>query len=143
MASVNKVIVLGNIGKDPETRYTQGGDAVCNIVVATSESWKEKSSGEKKESTEWHKVSFFGKLAEIVGQYCKKGSPIYVEGSLKTRKWTDKDGQERYTTEIHAREMQLLGSKSEGRSEEPKAKPASKPAPKNMDADDDFDSIPF
>lgn len=116
MASVNKVILVGNLGKDPEVRYTASGEAMCNFTLATTESWKDKSSGEKKELTEWHRVSFFGKLAEICGQYLKKGSQVYVEGSLRTRKWTDKEGQERYTTEIRGAEMTMLGGKSSGSS---------------------------
>ncbi|MBK7898763.1 MAG: single-stranded DNA-binding protein [Azonexus sp.] len=111
MASVNKAIIIGNLGKDPEVRYTASGEAMCNITVATTESWKDKASGEKKELTEWHRISFFGKLAEIAGQYLKKGSQVYVEGSIRTRKWTDKEGQERYTTEIRADEMKMLGSR--------------------------------
>ena len=111
MASVNKAIIVGNLGKDPEVRYTASGEAMCNITVATSENWKDKATGEKKEATEWHRISFFGKLAEICGQYLKKGSQVYVEGSIRTRKWTDKDGQERYTTEIRGDEMKMLGSR--------------------------------
>lgn len=111
MASVNKVIIVGNLGRDPETRYMPNGDAVTNIAVATTESWKDKNSGEKKELTEWHRITFYRKLAEIVGQYLKKGSQIYVEGRLQTRKWTDKDGVEKYTTEIIADSMQMLGSR--------------------------------
>ena len=114
MASVNKAIILGNIGKDPEVRYTASGEAICNITVATSESWKDKATGEKKELTEWHRISFFGKLAEICGQYLKKGSQVYVEGSIRTRKWTDKEGVERYTTEIKGDEMKMLGAKPAG-----------------------------
>ena len=114
MASVNKVILVGNLGADPETRYTQGGDAICNIRLATTDSYKDKNSGEKKEITEWHRVVFYRKLAEIVGQYTKKGSQLYVEGRIRTRKWQDKDGQDRYTTEIEATEMQMLGSRSQG-----------------------------
>lgn len=111
MASVNKVIIVGNLGRDPETRYMPNGDAVTNVTVATTESWKDKNSGEKKELTEWHRITFYRKLAEIAGQYLKKGSQIYVEGRLQTRKWTDKDGVERYTTEIIADTMQMLGSR--------------------------------
>ncbi len=111
MASVNKVIIVGNLGRDPETRYMPNGDAVTNIAVATTESWKDKNSGEKKELTEWHRITFYRKLAEIAGQYLKKGSQIYVEGRLQTRKWTDKEGVERYTTEIIADTMQMLGSR--------------------------------
>lgn len=111
MASVNKVIIVGNLGRDPETRYMPNGDAVTNIAVATTESWKDKNTGEKKELTEWHRITFYRKLAEIAGQYLKKGSQIYVEGRLQTRKWTDKEGVERYTTEIIADTMQMLGSR--------------------------------
>ena len=118
MASVNKVIIVGNLGKDPETRYAPSGDAVTNIVVATAETWKDKTSGEKREATEWHRVVFFGKLAEIAGQYLKKGSQVYLEGKLKTRKWQDKDGQDRFTTEINADEMKMLGSKGDGQQQE-------------------------
>lgn len=112
MASVNKVILVGNLGADPETRYMPNGDAVANVRLATTESWKDKASGEKREITEWHRVVFYRKLAEIVGQYLKKGSAVYVEGRIRTRKWQDKEGQERYTTEIEASEMQMLGGRS-------------------------------
>jgi single-strand DNA-binding protein len=111
MASVNKVILVGNLGADPETRYMPSGDAIANIRIATTDTWKDKATGEKKEQTEWHRVAFFGKLAEIAGQYLKKGSQVYIEGSLRTRKWQDKDGQDRYTTEIRADTMQMLGSR--------------------------------
>lgn len=111
MASVNKVILVGNLGADPETRYTASGDAVCNIRLATTENWKDKNSGERREMTEWHRVVFYRKLAEIAGQYLKKGSQVYLEGRIKTRKWQDKEGQDRYTTEIEATEMQMLGSR--------------------------------
>jgi single-strand DNA-binding protein len=111
MASVNKVIIVGNLGRDPETRYMPSGDAMTTIAVATTDSWKDKSSGEKKEQTEWHRITFFGKLAEIAGQYLKKGSQVYVEGSLRTRKYTDKDGVEKYATDIRADTMQMLGSR--------------------------------
>ena len=114
MASVNKVILVGNLGKDPETRYAPSGDAICNITLATTDTWRDKATGEKREATEWHRVAFFGKLAEIAGQYLRKGSQVYIEGSLRTRKWTDKDGVERYTTEIRADTMKMLGSKSDG-----------------------------
>ena len=114
MASVNKVILVGNLGRDPETRYATSGAAICNITVATSRQWKDKASGEKKEETEWHRVVFYDRLAEIAGEYLKKGRPVYVEGRLKTRKWQDKEGQDRYTTEIIAEEMQLLGSREGG-----------------------------
>jgi len=111
MASVNKVIIVGNLGRDPETRYMPNGEAVTNIAVATTESWKDKNSGEKKELTEWHRITFYRKLAEIAGQYLKKGSQIYIEGRLQTRKWQDKEGVERYTTEIIADTMQMLGGR--------------------------------
>jgi single-strand DNA-binding protein len=111
MASVNKVILIGNLGRDPEVRYTPSGSAVCNVTVATSRSWKGKESGEKVEETEWHRVVFYDRLAEIAGEYLKKGRSIYVEGRLKTRKWTDKDGAEKYTTEVIAQEMNMLGGR--------------------------------
>jgi len=114
MASVNKVIVVGNLGRDPETRYMPSGDAMTNIAVATTDKWKDKATGEQKEATEWHRIAFFGKLAEIAGQYLKKGSQVYVEGKLRTRKWTDKDGVEKFTTEIIADSMQMLGSRAGG-----------------------------
>jgi single-strand DNA-binding protein len=109
MASVNKVILLGNLGRDPETRYTTGGDPVTNLRIATSEQWKDKS-GEKQERTEWHTVVLFGRQAEVAGEYLKKGRSVYIEGRLQTRKWQDKDGQDRYSTEIVADRMQLIGS---------------------------------
>jgi single-strand DNA-binding protein len=114
MASVNKVIIVGNLGADPETRYTPSGDAVTNIRVATTDKWKDKASGETKEQTEWHRVAFFGRLAEIAGEYLKKGSQVYIEGSLRTRKWQDKDGQDRYSTEIRGDTMQMLGRREGG-----------------------------
>jgi len=107
---VNKVILIGNLGKDPEVRYTQDGKALANISVATSEQWKDKNSGEKQEKTEWHRVVAFGRTAEIMGEYLKSGSKVYIEGKLQTRKWIDKDGNERYTTEIVCLDMQMLGS---------------------------------
>lgn len=113
MASVNKAILIGNLGRDPEVRYLPDGGAVANISLATSETWKDKS-GERQEKTEWHRVSFFGKLAEIVGEYLKKGSQIYVEGRIQTRKWQDKEGNDRYTTEVVADRMQMLGGAREG-----------------------------
>jgi single-strand DNA-binding protein len=111
MASVNKVIVIGNLGRDPEVRYTPSGSAICNVSVATTRNWKNKDSGEKSEETEWHRVVFFDRLAEIAGEYLKKGKPVYVEGRLKTRKWQDKEGRDTYTTEIIAEQMQLLGGR--------------------------------
>ena len=144
---INKVILVGNLGNDPETRYSPNGSAVTRISVATSEQWKDKSSGEQKERTEWHRVVFFNRLAEIAGEYLKKGSQVYVEGRLQTRKWQDKTGNDRYTTEIVANEMQMLGGRSGGG-----AQPVSSPgagaassgsaAPAASEADFD-DDIPF
>ncbi len=114
MASVNKVILIGNLGRDPEVRYMPSGSAICNLRIATSRNWKDKTTGERQEETEWHSVALFDRLAEIAGEYLKKGRPVYIEGRLKTRKWTDKDGNERYTTEVIAQEMQLLGSRDSG-----------------------------
>lgn len=119
MASVNKVIIIGNLGKDPETRYMPNGDAVTNITVATTETWKDKN-GERQEKTEWHRVTFYRKLAEVAGEYLKKGMSVYVEGKLETTKWTDKAGIERYTTNIIASEMKMMGKKSDsGNSDQP------------------------
>ncbi|HEX2651308.1 MAG TPA: single-stranded DNA-binding protein [Burkholderiales bacterium] len=155
MASVNKVIIVGNLGRDPETRYLPSGEAVTNISVATTDTWKDKATGEKKEATEWHRVSFFGKLAEIAGEYLKKGSQVYVEGSLRTRKYQDKEtGKDRYSTEIRADRMQMLGSRAgageprEGVREPmaPKGEGAAKPAAAKKPAgkfDDMEDDIPF
>ena len=111
MSSINKVFILGNLGKDPEVRYAPSGAAICNITIATSRSWKDKTSGEKVEETEWHRVVMYDRLAEVAGEYLKKGKPVHIEGRLKTRKWTDKDGTERYTTEIIASEMTMLGGR--------------------------------
>lgn len=146
MASVNKVIIVGNLGRDPETRYMPSGDAMTTIAVATTDTWKDKVSGEKKEQTEWHRITFFGKLAEIAGQYLKKGSQVYVEGSLRTRKYMDKDGVEKYATDIRADSLLMLGGRSEGNQtpkahdQTPNANPQSSPAPNFSDMDDD---IPF
>ena len=153
MASVNKWIGIGNLGRDPETRYTSSGEAICNFSIACTETWKDKQTGERKEMTEWVRISAFGKLAEICGQYLKKGSQVYVEGSLRTRKWTDKDGQERYTTEIRCDDMKMLGSRQGmgapaggggGGYDEPAdyapAPPKNKPKPSFDDLGDD---IPF
>jgi single-strand DNA-binding protein len=151
MASVNKVIIVGNLGADPETRFLPSGDAVANIRVATTDRWKDKASGEMKETTEWHRIAFFGRLAEIAGEYLKKGSQVYVEGSLRTRKWQDKDGQDRYSTEIRGEVMQMLGRREGSGAAETRepaaprgeAKPAAaakKPAGKFDDMEDD---IPF
>ena len=161
MASVNKVILIGNLGRDPEVRYAASGSAICNVTLATSRQWKDKTSGERQEETEWHRVVFYDRLAEIAGEYLKKGRPVYVEGRLKTRKWTDKDGVEKYTTEIVATEMQLLGGRegggggmggSMGGGDEsapsrpaPAARPAPapKPAAKASGFEDMDDDIPF
>lgn len=113
MASVNKVILIGNLGKDPEVRFLPSGEAVANLSVATTDTWKDKN-GDKQETTEWHRVSFFGRQAEVCQQYLKKGSPVYVEGSIRTRKWQDKEGQDRYTTEIRGERMQMLGGRGGG-----------------------------
>jgi len=113
MASVNKVILVGNLGADPETRYTAGGTAVSNIRIATSDNWNDKQTGERQERTEWHKVVFFNRLAEVVQQYLRKGSQVYIEGSIRTQKWQDQNGQDRYTTEIVANTMQMLGSRQD------------------------------
>ena len=149
MASVNKVILIGNLGADPEVRYLPSGDAVANIRLATTDVWKDKG-GERQEHTEWHRIAFFGKQAEIAGEYLKKGSPVYVEGRIRTRKWTDKDGQERYSTEIVGDRMQMLGSRSGGSdamprtpSERPAGAGASKPATKSAGIEDMDDDIPF
>lgn len=113
MASINKVLLLGHLGKDPETRYMPNGDAVCNITVATSESWKDKATGEKKEATEWHRIVLYRKLGEIAGEYLKKGALVYIEGALKARKWQDKDGIDRYITEIVADKLQMLDTRGQ------------------------------
>ena len=149
---VNKVILIGNLGQDPEVKYMPNGNAVANITIATSESWKDKNTGEQVDKTEWHRVVFFRRLAEIVGEYLKKGSKIYVEGKLQTRKWQDNNGQDRYTTEIIANEMQMLDSRGGGSGDfnqssmggqqqsAPSAPSQAAPAPVNNDFDDD---IPF
>lgn len=138
MASVNKVILIGNLGKDPEMRYMPNGEAVTNITLATTDTWKDKS-GEKQEKTEWHRVTFYRKLAEIAGEYLKKGRPVYVEGRLETRKWTDKAGTDRYTTQIICNDMKMLGTKphsDESESQQEQPSPAAKTSP-------GFDDIPF
>lgn len=133
MASLNKVQIIGNLGRDPETRSFPNGDQVANVTIATTDKWKDKASGEMREATEWHRVSFFGRQAEIAGQYLRKGSSVYVEGSLRTRKWTDKDGIEKYSTEIRADSMLMLGSKPGGEQRQESA-----PA-KSGDGFDDID----
>ncbi|WP_425256767.1 single-stranded DNA-binding protein [Rubrivivax sp. RP6-9] len=164
MASVNKVIIVGNLGKDPEVRYMPSGSAICNITVATSRQWKDKTSGDRQEETEWHRIALFDRLAEIAGEYLKKGKSVYIEGRLKTRKYTDKDGVEKYTTEIIASEMQLLGGREGGggggddgggyeqrpQRSAPAPRAAAAPAPRQAPAaksatgfDDMDDDIPF
>ena len=141
MASVNKVIIIGNLGRDPEVRYTPNGNAVCNVSVATTRNWKNKDSGDKVEETEWHRVVFYDRLAEIAGEYLKKGRSVYVEGRLKTRKWADKEGKENYTTEVIAEEMKMLGGREgmgggaeEGGGGGGYAKGAERPAPASRPA---------
>jgi len=155
MASVNKAIIVGNLGRDPETRYMPDGAAITNVSVATTFTWTDKASGEKKEDTEWHRVVFRGRLAEIAGEYLKKGSQVYVEGRIRTRKWQDKEGHDRYTTEIMADVMQMLGSRAGAG--EPRSEPAAPAAPAKGEAsakaptakkpagkfDDMEDDIPF
>jgi single-strand DNA-binding protein len=162
MASVNKVILIGNLGRDPEVRYAPSGSAIANVTIATSRQWKNKDSGERQEETEWHRVVFYDRLAEIAGEYLKKGKSVYIEGRLKTRKWTDKDGVEKFTTEIIANEMTMLGGREGGgmgggeaemgspapapRSAPARQAPAAaKPAPAKSSTgfDDMDDDIPF
>lgn len=172
MASVNKVTLIGNMGRDPELRYSPSGAAVCNTSIATTRSWKNRDTGEKQEETEWHRVVFYDKLAEIVGEYLKKGRPVYIEGRLRTRKWQDKEGRDCYTTEVIADQMQMLGSRddggggeneaaarqrntgSDGRQRAPAPAPAPRPQPQRQAApsggggppagfDDMDDDIPF
>ena len=147
MASVNKAIIVGNLGQDPEIRYMPNGDAVCNLSVATTDTWKDKQTGENKEATEWHRISFFGRQAEVCGQYLKKGSQIYVEGSIRTRKWQDKDGQDRYSTEIRGDRMQMLGGR-QGMGDAPAregggGRQAPAPQPAGNAFNDFEDDIPF
>ena len=148
MSSLNKVHLIGRLGRDPEVKYLASGDAVCNFSMATSESWKDKKTGEKKEATEWHNISMYGRLAEIAGEYLQKGSLIYVEGKLKTRKWQDRDGNDRYTTEVNCNEMRMLGSKSDtggGRDSDNGGEQRRKATQqkKQSDFDDDDSDIPF
>jgi single-strand DNA-binding protein len=147
MASINKVIIIGNLGRDPEVRYTPNGAAVCNASIATTRSWKDKSSGDKVDETEWHRVVFYDRLAEIAGEYLKKGRQVYVEGRMKTRKWQDKDGKDNYTTEIVAEQLQLLGTRDSDDSAKPSTSQprgtshsSSRPSTGFDDMDDD---IPF
>ena len=142
---INKVILVGNLGADPETRYMPSGGAVTNLSLATSETWKDKQTGEQKERTEWHKVAMFSRLAEIAAEYLRKGSQVYIEGKLRTRKWQDRDGNDRYTTEIIADQMQMLGGRGGGMGSAPSAgDPGPGSAPPRQNAPDDFDDdIPF
>ena len=144
---VNKVILVGNLGQDPEIKYMPSGQAVCNISIATTESWNDKTSGEKIEKTEWHRVVFFRRLAEIAGEYLRKGSQVYVEGRLQTRKWQDQSGNDRYTTEIVANEMQMLGGRGSGVASMPNEfsnNPQEESIPATASSSDDFDDdIPF
>ena len=149
---INKVILVGNLGQDPEVKYMPSGNAVTNITVATSESWKDKTTGQAQERTEWHRVVFFNRLAEIAGEYLRKGSKVYVEGSLRTRKWQDQSGQDRYTTEIVSSEMQMLDGRNENGSTPRQQTPSSNPVPSHQQqapanspqSFDDFDDdIPF
>jgi single-strand DNA-binding protein len=150
---VNKAIIVGNLGRDPEVRYSANGNAIANATVATTDSWRDKQTGDRQEKTEWHRVVFFGRLAEIAGEYLRKGSQVYIEGRLQTRKWEDQNGQERYTTEIVANDMQMLGSRgagvdapggrdsgSGGSASGGGSSPAGQPGTGEMDLDDD---IPF
>ena len=140
-SGINKVILVGNLGKDPDMRYTAGGDAVANLSIATSESWNDNQTGEKKEKTEWHRVVFFRRIAEVCGEYLKKGSSIYIEGSLRTRDWEDDQGNKRYTTEIIGREMQMLGGRrSEENMDQSPQMNSSSPQPEEGLIDDE---IPF
>jgi len=152
MASLNRVTLIGNLGKDPEIRYTADGAAVCNVSIATTNQWKDKASGERREETEWHRVVFYGRLAEIAGEYLRKGRTVFVEGRLKTRKWQDADtGTDRYSTEVIADQMQMLGSRDNGQNDAPKAAPASRhrgrsgtgTAPVAAPAEADASDIPF
>lgn len=138
---VNKAIIIGNVGGDPETKYMANGTAVTNLTIATNETWKDKQTGEQKDRTEWHRVSMFGRLAEIASEYLRKGSSVYVEGKIRTRKWQDKSGQDRYTTEIIADQMQMLGGRSGPASSTPEGRP--KPASAELGPDDFDDDIPF
>ncbi|MAV85162.1 MAG: single-stranded DNA-binding protein [Gammaproteobacteria bacterium] len=140
-SGINKVILVGNLGKDPDMRYTAGGDAVANLSIATSESWNDNQTGEKKEKTEWHRVVFFRRIAEVCGEYLKKGSSVYIEGSLRTRDWEDDKGNKRYTTEIIGREMQMLGGRrSEDNMDQSPQMNSSSPQPEEGLIDDE---IPF
>jgi single-strand DNA-binding protein len=140
MASVNKVILIGNLGRDPEVRYTTGGTAVANFTMATTDRWNDQASGEKKERTEWHRIVVWAKQAEIAGEYLRKGRQVYVEGSLQTREWTDRDGNKRYTTEVRAQRFQMLGGRQDDRVSAAAAPQTTAAEPESGYADDD---IPF
>jgi single-strand DNA-binding protein len=144
---INKVILVGHLGRDPEVRYTANGNAMANLSLATTEQWKDKTTGERQDKTEWHRIVMFSRLAEIAGEYLKKGSQVYIEGKLQTRKWQDKEGQDRYTTEIVANEMQMLGGRgdtgSAGFSRQSSAQPATESAGAGSGGDDFDDDIPF
>lgn len=139
MRGINKAIIVGNLGQDPETRYTASGNAITNISVATSEAWKDKQTGKKQEKTEWHRVVFFNRLAEIAGEYLSKGKQCYIEGNLRTRKWQDQNGQDKWTTEIVAKEMQMLGGKGSPEEQRPAQEAEQQPAQQDFDDQD----IPF
>ena len=144
MSSVNKVILVGRAGQDPEWKYMPNGNAVANITLATSEKWKDKQTGQPQEKTEWHRVKAFGKLAEIIGEYVKKGALLYIEGSLETRKWQDQSGQDRYTTEIKANQMQMLSGQQSGQNQAPQQAQPQYQAPQPQQANGQFDDdIPF
>ena len=146
MGSLNKVLLIGNLGADPEMKYLPSGSAVCNLSLATTDKWKDKESGAQKEKTEWHRISFFGKPAEVIAEYCSKGSALYVEGSIETRKWQDKEGKDRWTTEVKGRNFQFLGGGQQKDRSEPTPAPAegraepSEPKAKQEEFEDD---IPF
>lgn len=142
MGYLNKAQIIGNLGADPDLRYLSSGSAVANLSVATTEKWKDKNSGEQKERTEWHKVSMFGRLAEIAGEYLNKGSQVYIEGRLRTRKWQDKDGNDRWTTEINADQLVMLSSRNGG-SQQQRSEPRSAPAQESQQQEELDDDIPF
>lgn len=142
---LNQAQIIGHLGRDVELRYTPSGAAVCNFSIATTEKWKDKNTGEQKEATEWHRITCYERLAEVCGEWLKKGSLVYISGKIKTRKWTDKDGADKYTTEIHASEMKMLGGRPEGERQEraPASKPAAKPAQSGGGFDDMTDDVPW
>ncbi len=147
MRGVNKAIIVGTLGKDPEMKYTQSGTAIASFSVATNESWKDKQTGEQKEKTEWHRISMFGKLAEIAGEYLKTGSQVYLEGKIETQKWQDQNGNDRYTTQINCNQMQMLGGRSDANTEQRSGTnpPPMQPSPNNphQTSQPEFDDVPF